>query len=207
MTPAGAASQQAAGVVKFRFAFGAVTGSGGNQNLKAITEDTCLKTGDRIKLMVEVERPGFVYVLHRGPDDEVTLLFPPDLTRSPQIARRYYIPDETRWFELDENPGIEAFYVLGSVERLTALEAMLRRYAVAPAPDRSGISAEIVAEIRRLRSAHRAAGAPLERPVIIGGNVRSLDSAPGRSLPDVSTLAVAITANGFYARTFTITHQ
>jgi hypothetical protein len=64
-----------------------------------------------------------------------------------------------------------------------------------------------VAEIRRLRSAHRAAGAPLERPVIIGGNVRGLDTAPGRSLPDVSTLAVAITANGFYARTFTITHQ
>ena len=207
ISTAAAGAPQDAGAVRFRFAFGALTGSGENQKLTAITQDTSLKAGDRIKMMVEVEQPGFVYVLHRGPDDEIDLLFPPDLQRRPQTAQRYYIPDGARWFELDEHPGNETFYVLGSVEPLSALETMLGRYALAPAPDKRAISGDIVVEIRRLRAAHRNAVAPAERPVIIGGNVRALDKTPGRTLPDVSTLAVEVAADDFYARTFTIARQ
>ena len=204
---AAGAGQRAPGEVRFRFAFGAVTGSGESQTLTAITEDTSLETGDRLKITIELVRPGFVYVLHRGPNDEVTLLFPPDLKASPQVGRTTYLPDETRWFELDEHPGSETFYLLGSVERLRALETMLERNALAPASGKSAISVEIVAEIRRLRLEHRNVLAEAERPVIIGGNVRGLEKVPGRALPDVSTLAVEVVAADFYARTFTITHQ
>ncbi len=204
---AAAQTQQTTGAVKFRFAFGALTGSGENEKLTAVTQDISLKTGDRIKLMVEMEQPCFVYLLHRGPNGEVDQLFPSDFTQNVQVARKYYIPDGTRWFALDEHPGSETFYLLGSTERLTDLETMLGRYTLAPASDRPAISTDIVAEIRRLRAAHRNVVADAERPVIIGGNVRSLDKTPGRTLPDVSTIAVEVAAGGFYAKTFTITHQ
>ena len=202
-----AGARQGAGAIRFRFAFGALTGSGPNQKLTRITQDTQLKTGDKIKLMVEMEQAGFVYVIYRSPADEIELLFPSDLKQNTQTARKYYIPDGTAWLELDKNLGNETFYVLGAVQRLGSLESLLRRYTSAPAAGKAAITKEILSEIRRLRTQNRNATAPAERPVMIGGNVRSLDKIPGRGLPEVSTVAVEITANNFYARTFTIDHR
>jgi len=200
------ATPQGAGPIRFRFAFGALTGSGQIQKLTRIDQDTELRTGDKIKLMVEMQQPGRVYVIYRGPEDEIELLFPADMKQDLQTARRYFIPDGTDWLEFDEQPGTETFYVLASVRRLTALESLIGRYTGAPAAGKTAIAAEIVAEIRRLRTQSRTAP-PAERPVMIGGNVRSLDRTPGRGLPDVSSIAVEITANDFYARTFTIAHR
>ena len=196
-----------AGLVRFRFAFGALTGAGAKPTLTAITQDTTLKTGDRIKMLVEMQQPGFVYVIHHGPKDEVNLLFPPDLNQSIPIGRTHYIPAGAIWLTLDDATGNETFYVLGSVERLGGLEALLARYNAPPPSGKAAIATSIVAEIRRLRTQHRNVTAPAERPVIIGGNVRSLDQVTGRELPDVGTIAVDVTAGDFYARTFTVTHQ
>ena len=202
-----AAAQQATGTVRFRFAFGALTGSGENQKLTRIAEDMQLRTGDKIKLMVEMQQPGFFYVIHRGPAEEIDLLFPADLKQNLQVMRKYYVPDGAPWVEFDRNTGNETFYVLASEQRLGTLESLLQRYLSSPAAGKAGAASDIVAEIRRLRTQNRNATAPAERPVMIGGNVRSLDRTPSAPLPDVSTLAVEITAKDFYARTFTIDHR
>ena len=191
-------AQQRGVGVRLRFAFGALTGSGSNQKLTPITQDTALRTGDRIKMMVEMQQPGFAYVIYRSPKDEIELLFPPDVKQNLQTARKYYIPGGTDWLQFDESPGSETFYVLASAERLMTLESLLGRHAG---------TAEIVAEVRRLRAQNSNAIVQADRPVIIGGNVRSIDKAAGRNLPDVSTIATDITANTFYARTFTIDHR
>jgi hypothetical protein len=203
---AGAAFAQAPGTVHFRFAFGAIPG-GAPPALTAITQDTTLKTGDRIKLMVELQQPGFVYLIHRGPKAEIALLFPPALAAPVPVGRKHYVPEGPAWLTLDEVTGDETFYLLGSPTRLGSLETLLTRYAAEPDSGKPAVSTEIVAEIRRLRAEHRNVATPAERPVIIGGNVRSLDPASGKSLPDVSTVAVEITAGPFYARTFTVTHR
>ena len=205
-TGAGAAPDPA--TVRFRFAFGALTGGGAAQKLTSITQDSSLKTGDRIKLMVEIMQPCFVYLLHRGPNGEIDVLFPVDIKPGAQAAGKHYVPGGSGWLKLDNQAGDETFYLLGSAERLSGLEAMLGRYAAATAADKASLALEIVAEVRRLRAAHRNAVAVAEKPVIIGGNVRSLGNAPATAaLPDVSTLAVEVTAGDYYAKTFTIAHQ
>jgi len=197
--------QQAAGNIRFRFAFGALTGTGTNRSLVRITEDAKLKTGDRIKLMAQLEQPGFLYVIHRGPDNEITLLLPADLKQSTPVGKPYYMPNGASWFELDKNPGDETVYLLASTQRLENLESLLQRYSAAPAAGKASAATDIVSEIRKLRTQNREAAAQAERPVMIGGNVRSLDT-PG-ALPDISTIAVEITAKDFFARTFTIDHR
>ena len=197
---------QGAASLRFRFAFGALTGSGPNQRLTRISQDTTLRTGDKIRLMVEMQQAGFVYLIHRGPANSIDLLFPQDLKQTLQVGRKYYVPDGTDWLEFDDTRGAESFYVLGSVQRLRSLESMLGRYQSATAAAKTGIAAEIVAEIRKLR-AQNAATAEADRPVIIGGNVRGVDEIPVRGAPDVASLAVDVSVNGFYGRTFTIEHR
>ncbi len=206
MLNVGIAGQDAA-TLRFRFAFGALTGTGATQALTAVTEDRTMKTGDRMKLMVRLLTPGFVYVIHRGPKGEIDLLFPPDLKQAAQVGATHYIPEGAGWLTLDENAGDESFYVLGSVQRLADLETHLGRYAGAAPADTAARADAVVAEIRRLRAEHRNVAAAVERPVVIGGNVRSLDPAPGRGLPDVDTIAVEVSAGKFYARTYTVTHR
>jgi hypothetical protein len=195
------AQQPAASSVRFRFAFGALTGP--TQQLKSITQDTTLASGDRIKLMVELLQPGFVYLIHRGSQGDINLLFPPDLKQTMQVSQKYYVPGGSNWFKFDQNAGTESFYVLGSPQRQTSLESMLSRYGAATASGKPAIAAEIVAEIRRLRAQPR----PPETPGIIGGNVRSLDSIAGPKIPDIDTIAGLISVPGFYGRAFTIDHK
>jgi hypothetical protein len=154
-----------------------------------------------------MEQPGFVYLIHRSPDNTIDLLFPADLKASAQLTRRYDIPEGAPWFELDRNSGSETFYLLASTRRLSDLESLLDRYVKAPASGKAAITTDIVSEVRKLRTQNLDASAQAERPVMIGGNVRSLEAAPSSAMPDVSTIAVEITAKDFYARTFTIDHR
>ncbi len=193
--------------VRFRFAFGTVPAAGANPALVRITQDTTLKTGDQLKMLVELQQPGFLYVIYRAPNNDLDVLYPADLKKGAPVGQKQFIPSGTGWFKLDDPAGDETFYVLGSVQRLNELEALLGRHAAAPAAGKTAIVTEIVAEIRRLRTLHRNVAAPVERPVLIGGNVRSLGKATTRELPDVSTIAVDITAATFYARTYTVTHK
>jgi len=62
--------------VSFRWAFGAVVGSKDDRRLVAITRDTILKTGDRLKLLLQLKNRCFVYLFYRTADDEIYLLFP-----------------------------------------------------------------------------------------------------------------------------------
>jgi hypothetical protein len=198
--------QQGTGSIRFRFAFGALTGSN-NRNLVPITEDAYLKTGDRIKLMAQMEQPGFIYVIHRSPDGELDILLPADLKQNVQLAKPYSMPEGASWFELDRNPGDETFYVLASTQRLSSLESLLQRYSTAAPAAKPLIAADVVTEIRRLRTQNRDGAAQAERPVMIGGNVRGLETANGPGAPDLNSIAVEFTAKDFFARTFTINHR
>ena len=115
-------AQRGPAPLRFRFGFGALTGKGVAQKLTRISGDTRLKTGDRLKMMVELQQAGFVYILYRSPVQETELLFPPTLKTTIRAAQRYTVPEDATWLELDEHTGTETFYVLVSARRLTNLE-------------------------------------------------------------------------------------
>jgi hypothetical protein len=138
------------------------------------------------------------------------LKFPYDLKQFStdyKVARNYYIPKGREWFKLDNNTGRETIYLLASSQRLLDLEALLGKYKDANASKKPDVARDIVAEIRSVRKYFKTFTTLAERPISIGGNVRSLVKAPSEGLPDVARVATGITANNFYGKTFTIDHK
>jgi type IV secretory pathway ATPase VirB11/archaellum biosynthesis ATPase len=115
-----------------------------------------------------------------------------------QTAKRYDVPPGNAWLKLDDQVGLEKFYVLAAAERLTDLETLLTTYTNAPRSEQAQIGTNIVTEIREMRKRFRQFATLAERPVSIAGNLRGLD---------IGDLAVEITAQNFYGKTFTIEHR
>ena len=129
-TPRVRAVQKEEKNVCFRWAFGAMVGPENDRRLVAITRDTTLKTGDKLKLLVELQKECFVYVIYHSGQDGALMLFPYELeqfTTDYKTSKRYLIPQGDRWFELDEHVGLEKFYLMASATRLTELEALFKK--------------------------------------------------------------------------------
>jgi hypothetical protein len=201
---------QGDGDIVFRWAFGVLAGNEANPKLEAITADRALRTGDRLKMMVELQKECFVYVIYNGPQDQVKLLFPYKLSEFAsdyQVGKRYYIPQGAAWFELDQQVGAEAFHVVASSQRLAGLEAALSQYETTGQGDKVELAKRVLAEIRDVRRQSRDLATTAERPINIGGNVRGIDRPLGDERPDVASIAQEVEAKGSYCRTFTIEHR
>lgn len=179
--------------IRFRWAFGALTGPADARTLVRVTDDITLKTGDEIKMLVAPVTSCFVYVVHEDPRGVMTPLFPETPAAFPagyKAGATFTIPGDDGWLTLDDVTGIERIYVAAAPARLPRLEAALTR----------GARTEFVAELAALRKQHAKADW-VERPVQIGGQVR------GRRRPDVRSLATEIAARAFYSRVFVIDHR
>jgi len=208
-TPA-SADVEGGDLVRFRWAFGAIVGPPDDRRLVAITRDTALKTGDRLKMLIELEKPCYVYLIYQGDDGGLTLLFPYDLKQFDddyEVSRKYYVPRGNEWFELDEESGLETFFLLASSTRLSDLENRLRACENAVDAERPGLQAQVVEEIRMLRKRHKTFTTEAERPVPIGGRVRGEDIGGSPYIPSIDPIAGEVSAPRFFGRTFTIDHQ
>lgn len=194
----------------FRWAFGAISGSGNNREITPVDRDMVLKSGDQLKMLVEAESPCYVYVIHAGEGGSVELLFPYEFDRLGDICQASesnYVPKGEPWLALDNNPGRETFYLLASAQRLTELENLLKAYAAAEQDKKAEAGEQVVAEIKNIKKQNRQLSTTAERPVTIGGNVRGVGAPKGSGVPDVADIAVEISGTGFYAKTFSIEHQ
>jgi Domain of unknown function (DUF4384) len=183
--------------VSFVWAFEALVAAGNVTKQVPIKEDMQLKTGDLLKMFVELRKPCFVYVIHHGARGEIQRLFPYDLqqfTTDYQTAKIYEIPPNDGWFRINEQTGLETFYLVASAQRLTDLEQLLATYAAAQPAEQPQAATNILAELRNLLKQHRASVKP-GRPVPIAGNMRK------------GIEGVEITAPQFYIETFTIEHR
>jgi hypothetical protein len=201
MTPGllGTASAQASDEdkVSFVWAFEALVAEGKVTKQVSVKEDMMLKTGDQLKMFVELRKPCFVYVIHHGAGGEIQRLFPYDIqqfTTDYQTSKIYEIPPNDAWFRINEQVGLETFYLLASGQRLTDLEQLLATYAAAQQAEQPLAATNILAELRNLLKQHRASAKP-GRPVPIAGNMRK------------GIEGVEITAPQFYIETFTIEHN
>lgn len=194
-------AQEPTGHVEFRWAFGALRAPE-PEKLIQVSQNTALNSGDRLKFYVEPLCRCFIYLLFESAQKELTVLFPSPATRldtrlEPKAA--FYVPDAVEWLILDEHPGVETVHLIASANPLVRMTSLLRSHESAPPDRKASAVTAVLEEIRRVKLEHLRARA-VERPIAIGGGVRG----PG---PDITSLAVAISAEDFYSRTFTIDHR
>ena len=204
------AEQKRDDAVSFRWAFGAMVGPTDDRRLVAITRDTVLKTGDRLKLLLQLKNRCFVYLFYRTADDEIYLLFPYTLKlfeSGYKTGEKYYIPKGMTWFELDRNVGLETFYLLASAKRLHQLEAQYTKYNSVSGEEKKKLAEQLLAEIRKINRKHRKLATPAERPIAIGGNVRGAVKDEQSAFPDIDPIASEVSTSNFYGKTFTIDHK
>lgn len=190
--------------VKLRWAFGAMAGPADSRKYLSITDDITLRTGDEIQMFLSPISPCFVYVLHEDPAGGMTVLFPGTLSAFPPgygAGKRFYVPAETVWLQLDSTTGVERIYLVVSPQRLTQLEALLQR--AGGAGDTKARRNQVVAELARLTK--QSSRQWSERPVTIGGQVRGVPAKP--VYPNIADYAVEITSPGFFSRVFVIEHR
>ncbi len=196
--------------VDLRWAFAAVSVQDGKSSMVPVTQDMVLKSGDQLKMMVELQRRCFVYLFHHNEQDGLKLLFPYALQQFEgdyQPDRRYYIPMGDAWFTLDQNPGREVFYLIASSKRLEELEKAYVRYDSAEGALKAESARALLDQIKELRREHRELTSPAERPVPIGGALRSVEKGADPKRFDIAAFADEVLSTGFVARTYTIEHK
>lgn len=206
----GEGEQSNEATVSFRWAIGGLVNTGQGRVLVPITRDTTLKTGDRLKMYLELRSKCHVYLIYLSSAREMSLLFPPDLPPSGSdvfISKGHYLPERGQWFVLTEPPGEETFFLLASAKRLDALERLITDHRMAESEKRTELTEQILGEIRKVRERHLGFKVDPEAPSPILGQVRGLPSDADGATLDVESIAVGITARAFYGRAFTIEHR
>ena len=196
--------------IDFLWSFGALIGS--DKNLVSISHDTTLKSGEEIKMMVQLNKESFIYVLHYDSQGGIDLLFPYELSQFQSddytLQKNYYIRKGRTWMVLDKNPGKEVFFVIASVERQLDLERKITECLTAPDDaKKQSLADNVVTEIRNLRKQYTSFTALAEKPIPIGGNIRDIKNTQETRKIDVADIAIDIMAKNFYSKTITIDHQ
>ena len=151
--------------------------------------------------------PDFVWLSSKG---ELYLLFPYNtrqFVNGYKTLNKYYIPQGNQWFTLDKNVGREIFYLLASARRLNKLESLFGQYEAIQPTQKEELQQKILAEIRNLRWQSRNFKEYAEHPGVTMGRVRGIKKVNKPEISDIKDLAVEISAQDFYSRTFTIDHQ
>jgi hypothetical protein len=184
--------------VVLRWALGARTAE--DSELRAIRGDTKLEHGTRLRFLVEPVSPAAVYLILLDASGDLHVLH---RARAPQEngGGRAYVPAGPQWFELEDPPGLETFFLLAASEPLADLDRLLDGLDAVAAAERDALDVKIVAEIRRQQKAHRDFSRPVDKPVLIGGQTRGEPA-----IEDLQHLAVEVTAERFYGKTITIEH-
>jgi hypothetical protein len=184
--------------VELRWALGALRT--GDERPEAIVKDSELESGTRLKFLVEPLSAGSVYLLLLDAEGDLQVLYRQLASGAEDPA---YVPAGRQWFQLDEQPGRETFFILASREPLNELDALLAEHEAADAERRRDLSPAIVQEVRRLQKESRQFARAVEKPVMIGGRTRNSIADPETA---IDQLAVEIRSDGLYGKTITIDH-
>lgn len=195
---------------KFRFAFAVIRGGADAPRVEPVAKDSVLRSGDKLKAMIELERKCFVYLIHYNAQGDVAMLFPYSLKQFEadyQTARRYYVPKGDGWFQLDDKTGRETFYLIASDQRLLDVEFIYDRYVAAESSKKMELAVRMLAEIDGIRAQYRASsgqGELLARSEVPG---RGFERAAGAEPVDIAGLANEVAFTNLFSETFIIEHR
>jgi hypothetical protein len=196
--------------VRLQWAFAALKDGPRASRLVAVNREETLSTGDEFKMLLELKETCYAYVIYQGPMQEIRLLFPYELSdfeKGIEESIPYYIPKDHGWFELDDQKGPMKFHLVVSDERLTKLEELFGKYESARNEVKRNAARELLAELQDLQRLNTSLKAPAERPAQIVGRTRGAGEPGSADEHDIRSLAVEISAEKFFSRTFTIDHK
>lgn len=195
--------------LKLRWAFCAIRGTSNPPKVEPVTKNMVLTSGDKLKVLVELNRKCFVYLIHESAQGEVSLLFPYSIKQFDtdyQTARKYTVPKGEAWFQLDDSTGRETFYLLASEQRLLDVEYIYQQYASAEQPRKGELAGRMLSEIRDMNAQYLASA---RKGQILARNdtARGFERATGADPADISSLAHDIAFTNFYTETIIIEHR
>jgi hypothetical protein len=196
--------------IHFLWGFGAHTSVNGKETLIPINRDTVLHTGDRFKMFIDLKEKCYIYVLYKDPNGNLNLLFPDSLSQynsSNLFSTPYTIPRGHSWFRFDDQTGLETFHLLASKKRLTTLESLLSEYQRTANPGKTALGQKIDKEIRLLKKKRLNLKSKPVKPVQIAGRTRGVNKGEDLDMQGLSSTAVEISAENFFAKTYTIDHR
>jgi len=193
--------------INYQWAFVARVGDQTARRIVPISRDTILRTGDEVKMMVNLTKKTNIYVFYRNSSGDLELLFPYGIESEYTVNKNYYIPKGRDWNKFDNKTGQETFYIIASVERLTELENAWHKYLASSTEKKAEAGAVVVTAIKDVKKRFRTFQTLAERPISIAGNVRGTKAAVDPNKIDIATMASEVSANNFYSKTITIDHK
>jgi hypothetical protein len=196
--------------LKFRWVFGAIRGSAGSPKVEPLAANSVLKSGDKLKMMIELQKRCFVYLVHYNAQGDVSMIFPYSLKQFDtdyQTSRKYFIPKGEAWFQLDDKTGSETFYLIASEQRLLDVEFLYNKYVSAEPSRRQDLAGQMLVEINGIRAQYLAS---LEQGEVLAKNddlKRGFERATGADPTDIACMAKEIAFNNLYSETFVIDHR
>jgi hypothetical protein len=101
-----------------------------NNQVEEVDPDTVFRSGDRIRLSVESNDGGYLYVVQHGSSGRWNLLFPsketPGGKNTIEKGDRHEIPIGDHWFAFDKHPGTEKIYLVLSRKPEPDLEKLIQ---------------------------------------------------------------------------------
>jgi uncharacterized protein DUF4384 len=187
--------------ISFSWAF--LRNSDGRIDVLDFDEGPSVQSGDQLRIILRLDRDAYVYLFLFDSSRTLCQLYPESLKDYAGAGLQegdVVLPSADSWYTLDEDRGVERFYLIVSEAPLVALETAAVHFSANP----GGIDAQsaVLDEIRRAIQQHSELAAPTERGVPIAAAVNT------RSLADeLAGFATAVLADGFYAKTLRLRHE
>lgn len=195
---------------KMLWAFGAIRASSNPLEVESVGAQMALSSGDKLKMMIQIKRRCFVYVIHKDTEGNLTLLFPYSIKQFDtdyQTSSKYYAPKGDAWFQLDDRKGREIFYLIASDQRLLDIEYTYQEYASSIPPKKQDLAEQMIAKLDGITQTHLTSPAGADTPVDARVATRGFERATGADPTDITQLARAITFDTTYSETFVIDHR
>lgn len=197
------------GRICFSWAFGAYVNGDENRKLVKIERDGELKTGDQLKMFINLKRKCYIYVFYYSAQGQLYMLFPYSLdqfTTDYVLFKKYYIPRGNFVFQLDDTVGEEKFYLIASVSRFSELENLYESYESVEDSNKPAYLKRIVDELKQLRK-KRKLTTKAERPLSSLGPIRASIIEGNSKFQRLDKIAIECNADEFFAKTITIEHK
>jgi len=165
-----------------------------------------LESGDKLKIYLKPLNACHFYLYLHDSQKNLYLLFPEDFTffdEKVQVTRKYDLPEGNSWFYLDDNGGIEVFYLIVSEQRLWNLEESTNRYLQRNAKQRNlqNITYKhgVLDEIKRIIKENSYLSDAAEKPIAVAGDFRGIRE-------ELELNGVSIEATDIYVKTIRLEH-
>jgi len=166
-----------------------------------------LQSGDKLKIYLRPQDACHIYLYLYDSRKDLFLLFPESFgsgEANPRVTKNFELPGVNSWYSLDEQLGVETFYLIVSALPLEGLEERTKQYF--KELTNQGGNSQIVTykygvldEIKRLIKESSYLSEAAEKPIAVAGDFRGI-----REERDLN--GVHIEAAEIYVKTIRLAH-